>query len=461
MNYRFVQCLSFTLLMLFSILSSSIGVAGEKQKLIIANSKAWKPYSYIDDQGKPSGILIDLWFAYGQANNVDIEFQLMDWNDSLLAVKSGKADIHAGLVRSPARLEYLDFDEPLLEISTQLYVHQTLLGDKLQELLAGRLDTAVGVVKGGFEQEFAQRHYPQLSLIEYIDNDLMMQAAKRGELDAFIADTQVGNFYIVVANGAKEFMPAQFLYSEPLRPAVQKGNQALLNQINQGFKKLNAQEKNRILSRWIHIETVYPRYLIPALAIGVLSAGLFYTLQLRRTVRIRTRQLEDANCRLTLLAQTDSLTGIHNRHYFFNQLNDTQDLASSLTLIVFDIDDFKSINDTYGHSAGDKAICLIATCVREVLEPEMQFARIGGEEFAILTRGQSAQDSQQLAKRICQQIAQKSLPLASNTVISLTVSLGCAFYPTPATPFTLNAADSLMYEAKRKGKNQFVFREFS
>lgn len=90
----------------------------------------------------------------------------------------------------------------------------------------------------------------------------------------------------------------------------------------------------------------------------------------------------------------------------------------------------------------------------------MQFARIGGEEFAILTRGQSAQNSQQLAERICQQIAQKSLPLASNTVISLTVSLGCAFYPTPATPFALNAADSLMYEAKRKGK-PICFREFS
>lgn len=461
MNHRFAQRLSCILLMLCMLLSSSIGVAADKQKLIIANSKAWKPYSYIDEQGQPSGILIDLWLAYGQANNVDIEFQLMDWNDSLLAVKSGKADIHAGLISSPARLEYLDFDEPLLEIDTQLYVHQSLLGDKLKELLAGRLDVSVGVVKGGFEQEFAQQHFPQLSLTEYIDNDLMLQAAKRGELNAFIADAQVGNFYIVVANGAKEFMPAQFLYSEPLRPAVKKGNLALLNQINQGFSKINTQEKNRILSRWIHIETVYPRYLIPALAAAVLVSGLLYTLQLGRTVRIRTRLLEEANRKLTLLAQTDSLTGIHNRHYFFNQLNATQDLARSLTLMVFDIDDFKSINDTYGHNAGDNAICLITACVREILEPDMQFARIGGEEFAILTRGETAQASQQRAEQICQQIAKKKLVIASNTVISLTISLGCAFYPTPKNPFTLHAADSLMYEGKRKGKNQVVFREFA
>ena len=460
MNHRLAQCLSCIMLMLCPLIFGSIGIAAERQKLIIANSKAWKPYSYIDNQGKPTGILIDLWLAYGQANNIDIEFQLMDWNDSLLAVKSAQADVHAGLVGSPARQTYLDFGKPLLVIDTQLYVHQTLLGENLQALLAGRLDTLVGVVKGGFEQEFAQRHYPQLSLTEYLDNDLMMQAAKRGELDAFIADAQVSNFYTMVAHGAKEFMPAQFLYSEALRPAVQKGNQALQHQIIQGFDKLSTEEKNRILSRWIHIETVYPLYLIPALAVSVLVAGLFYALQLRRTVRIRTWQLEDVNRKLTLLAQTDSLTGINNRHYFFSQLSEAQAHTGSLTLMVFDIDDFKSINDTYGHSAGDKAICLITACVREILEPDMPFARIGGEEFAILIRGQTAQESQQLAKHICQRIAQEKLILSSTAVMSLTVSLGCAFYLSPDSPFTLHAADSLMYEGKRKGKNQVVFREF-
>ncbi|WP_246745240.1 transporter substrate-binding domain-containing protein, partial [Vibrio cholerae] len=63
--------------------------------------------------------------AFGEANHVDIEFQLMDWNDSLEAVKLGKSDVQAGLIRSASRLAYLDFAEPLLTIDTQLYVHRT------------------------------------------------------------------------------------------------------------------------------------------------------------------------------------------------------------------------------------------------------------------------------------------------------------------------------------------------
>lgn len=264
MKHRFSR--QFFLIVLCGLMVTSVGMAAERQTLIITNSKAWKPYSYLDDQGRPSGILIDYWIAYGQANKVNIEFKLMDWGESLQAVKSGQADIHAGLVRSPVRLQYLDFGMPLLELDTELFVHQSLLGENLSELLAGQLDVSVGVVKGGFEEEFARRRFPELTLVEYLDNDLMMQAVQRGELDAFIADSQVANFYIVIEKGAKEFTPAQFLYSELLRPAVQKGNEKLLKEINQGFSKLTTEEKNRILSRWVHIETVYPRYLIPALA---------------------------------------------------------------------------------------------------------------------------------------------------------------------------------------------------
>lgn len=70
-----------------------------------------------------------------------------------------------------------------------------------------------------------------------------MQAVNRGELDAFIADSQVANFYIVIADGAKEFMPAQFLYSAELRPAVAKDNMRLLSQIDEGFTRLTTSEK--------------------------------------------------------------------------------------------------------------------------------------------------------------------------------------------------------------------------
>ncbi|HHB1265325.1 TPA: transporter substrate-binding domain-containing protein, partial [Vibrio cholerae] len=122
MDHRFSTKLFLLLMIAWPLLFGSMSEAVERQTLTIANSKAWKPYSYLDEQGQPSGILIDFWLAFGEANHVDIEFQLMDWNDSLEAVKLGKSDVQAGLIRSASRLAYLDFAEPLLTIDTQLYV---------------------------------------------------------------------------------------------------------------------------------------------------------------------------------------------------------------------------------------------------------------------------------------------------------------------------------------------------
>ncbi|EMG6783868.1 sensor domain-containing diguanylate cyclase [Vibrio cholerae] len=432
MDHRFSTKLFLFLMIAWPLLFGSMSEAVECQTLTIANSKAWKPYSYLDEQGQPSGILIDFWLAFGEANHVDIQFQLMDWNDSLEAVKLGKSYVQAGLIRSASRLAYLDFAEPLLTIDTQLYVHRTLLGDKLDTLLSGAMNVSLGVVKGGFEQEFMQREYPQLKLIEYANNELMMSAAKRRELDGFVADTQVA-----------------------------KGNRDLLEQIEQGFAQLSSNEKNRILSRWVHIETIYPRYLMPILASGLLLSIVIYTLQLRRTVRLRTQQLEEANQKLSYLAKTDSLTDIANRRSFFEYLEAEQTRSGSLTLMVFDIDDFKTINDRFGHGAGDNAICFVVGCVRQALASDTYFARIGGEEFAIVARGKNAEESQQLAERICQRVAEKKWVVNAQHSLSLTISLGCAFYLHPARPFSLHDADSLMYEGKRNGKNQVVFRTWS
>ncbi|MFU7506094.1 diguanylate cyclase domain-containing protein [Vibrio cholerae] len=432
MDHRFSTKLFLFLMIAWPLLFGSMSEAVERQTLTIANSKAWKPYSYLDEQGQPSGILIDFWLAFGEANHVDIQFQLMDWNDSLEAVKLGKSDVQAGLIRSASRLAYLDFAEPLLTIDTQLYVHRTLLGDKLDTLLSGAMNVSLGVVKGGFEQEFMQREYPQLKLIEYANNELMMSAAKRRELDGFVADTQVA-----------------------------KGNRDLLEQVEQGFAQLSSNEKNRILSRWVHIETIYPRYLMPILASGLLLSIVIYTLQLRRTVRLRTQQLEEANQKLSYLAKTDSLTDIANRRSFFEYLEAEQARSGSLTLMVFDIDDFKTINDRFGHGAGDNAICFVVGCVRQALASDTYFARIGGEEFAIVARGKNAEESQQLAERICQRVAEKKWVVNAQHSLSLTISLGCAFYLHPARPFSLHDADSLMYEGKRNGKNQVVFRTWS
>lgn len=143
-------------LLLVSVLHSAVTYGHETQQetLVIANSKAWKPFSYLTPDGEPKGILIDFWREYAVRNDVHVQFLLLDWEDSLLAVKEGRADIHAGLIFSEERNQYLNFGTVIMPIDTQLYVNSDLLGIDVDSVLAGESAMEVGLVKGGIRRDF-------------------------------------------------------------------------------------------------------------------------------------------------------------------------------------------------------------------------------------------------------------------------------------------------------------------
>lgn len=192
----------FSLLAVLACISAN---AEPLDKLVIANSKAWKPFSFINHKGDPDGILVDYWREYGRKNNVEVEFLLLDWQASLDAVRDGQADIHAGLLWSEQRDSYLDYAPEILSIDTQMYIGQALIGTNLDAFMLGEHQYLVGVVAGGYEEEFTRRHFPNLNLISYSNNQLMIEAAFNGELDAFVADLQVANFYLFSSDEPQRF----------------------------------------------------------------------------------------------------------------------------------------------------------------------------------------------------------------------------------------------------------------
>ena len=125
-----------------TLLFSPVSVANqentESRTLIVTNSKAWKPFSYLDDDQQPAGILIDYWQQFAKHNNVEIEFLLLDWNDSE-AVRTGKADVHAGLPWSEGREAYLDYTPEIITIDTQMYIKRDLIGLGLNDFMLGKL----------------------------------------------------------------------------------------------------------------------------------------------------------------------------------------------------------------------------------------------------------------------------------------------------------------------------------
>ncbi|MFG0634597.1 GGDEF domain-containing protein [Pseudomonas sp. xss_2] len=164
---------------------------------------------------------------------------------------------------------------------------------------------------------------------------------------------------------------------------------------------------------------------------------------------------------LQRLATTDVLTQSSNRRHFFECAQQAFDSAraegSPLAFLLLDIDDFKQINDSYGHQEGDQVLQRIADSGKAVLRRGDQFGRIGGEEFAAVFPGCTAQVAEQIAERLQREIQRLSFTHGQQTY-GVTVSQGLTgLTDEDATLDTLFArADAAMYKAKRQGKNQIV-----
>jgi diguanylate cyclase (GGDEF)-like protein len=158
-------------------------------------------------------------------------------------------------------------------------------------------------------------------------------------------------------------------------------------------------------------------------------------------------------------ALVDALTGVPNRRAFFEQgeklLRRVLHSRRTAAILVFDLDRFKSINDRFGHQAGDEVLKAFCDTVTMALRPGDLFARIGGEEFACLLPHASRYGGAQVAERIRARIAATPVPVATSE-LSVTVSIGVAVSEGTAQDLTelVAAADKALYRAKANGRDR-------
>jgi diguanylate cyclase (GGDEF)-like protein len=161
------------------------------------------------------------------------------------------------------------------------------------------------------------------------------------------------------------------------------------------------------------------------------------------------------------LADTDDLTGIWNKRYFRRQLPQEIERARvyslPLSLLMFDVDDFKEINDSLGHTIGDVVLSELCGAVRETLRPPDLFARFGGDEFAIILPHTDLGGACAVAQRILNQVRALTIPTDEEGSVQCSISLGVADYAggDGATDL-IRRADERLYDSKRGGKNRYT-----
>lgn len=200
-------------------------------------------------------------------------------------------------------------------------------------------------------------------------------------------------------------------------------------------------------------------YLRNTLIAGILTLLLAGGLAVRLT-RPLARMVGDLSER----AERDELTGLANRRALDDRLREEIDRArrygTHLTLVLIDLDDFKHVNDRYGHQCGDDVLRVVGALLsRSVRELDLA-ARYGGEEFALVLPGTVADGARRVAEKIRTTVGAVEIPAPSAERIRVTASFGMAEFPAWATVEELIAeADRCLYEAKRHGKNRVMATE--
>ena len=203
--------------------------------------------------------------------------------------------------------------------------------------------------------------------------------------------------------------------------------------------------------------------------------------RLEHMVSERTDALEQANKKLEKASLSDPLTGLSNRRFmekfidadiaqvtrlhtdWYRKNNDGHPPHADIAFLLIDIDHFKHINDTYGHSAGDVVLIAVSKLLKEINRESSHVIRWGGEEFLLVSRFVNGQQAKTLAHRILESVRALRINIDNGEALSVTVSIGFTLLPYSATnkavmdwKKTIDIADIALYAAKNSGRNSWV-----
>ena len=168
-------------------------------------------------------------------------------------------------------------------------------------------------------------------------------------------------------------------------------------------------------------------------------------IELEQTLKIKAEQLET-------LAVTDDLTGIANRRGLFRAASELTSAKRAVSVAIFDLDEFKKVNDTYGHPAGDKILAGVAACLKAKTRYGDILARYGGDEFVLLLPDTTEAEATEIATRLASEIARLTWTF-NEQLVSITASVGvCA--GSGSVSDLLSECDQMMYRQKRQRGKQ-------
>lgn len=425
---------------------------------------SWAPFNIQGKDKNVVGISIDFWDIIVKEVGINTKKckALDSFTEVLDAIKMKKADITLSTSASKDRLEYALFTKSYASFPIVIATNNKVgfIADTAE--LNGK---KVAVGKGFTSAMYLQNGYKDIDYVEVKNISEALLLLEAGEVYAIVEVLPV-LAYMIKKNGYSDIKisgKTEFMFD--VQMMVRKDYPELVSIINHEIGEISQEKRNEILNKWFSVEYTEKIYyeilfylgsiLLLALLFGYYREVTFkkYNKQLSSVLI----QLEDKNILLEKLSITDKLTGLNNRAKLDEMLELNYDMflryKNIFSIILLDIDDFKNVNDGYGHLIGDEVLKIFAKILGENIRTTDILGRWGGEEFMIISPKTDTVGASKLAHILKEKISEHVF----EDIGKITASFGVAQIDDGDTmEEVVAAADVALYSAKSSGKNRVV-----
>ncbi len=422
----------------------------KKKNISICVDPNFLPYEKITKEGKYVGIISDIIKQLSQNTNIKFELNVTkSWNESFEMVKNKECDILPFAVQTNSREAFFNFTQPYLKFPI-------VVATKDSEFFINSLkdieNEKIGLIKDYALVEILKYKYPNINIVEVENTKEGLDKVNKKEIYAFV-DSLPSITYARQKNNIQDIRIAGKISEDLLaRIAVRNDEQILLNILNKSINSLKDEEKDRITAKWITI--VKEKQFNSELLIQIISSIVFIFVVIVIFLVYRSNlKLNSLNKKLEKLSQTDKLTSIFNRtkldSILEKELNVFKRYKEPLSLIIADIDFFKNINDTYGHTTGDIILKEFSQILSKNIRETDYIGRWGGEEFLIILP--KAKENNALITAENLRVAVENFHFHHN--IRITASFGVYECKEVDPTKCISKADKALYKAKNSNRN--------
>lgn len=406
----------------------------------------WMPLEK-NENGKHIGMSKDYIDLLQKKMNIPIQMvPTKTWLESIEFAKERKCDIFSLAMPTPERKLYMNFTAPYLKIPLVLV---TKNDEIFYSDISAISDKKIGIVEGYAYGEILRVKYPNMQLVNVANLKEGLDLVENNEHFGFIGTLATVGYSIQKNYTSELKIAGKFEENWELGIGVRNDEPLLLSVFEKAIASIPPQIHQEILNKWISVNYEKSRdYSLFFKVIGFLCfVGLF--------ILYRQYELKKYNKKLEILSSTDNLTGLYNRMKLDEVLEYEKmhfdRYAKPFSIILLDIDDFKVINDKYGHHIGDQFLKEFATILKSNIRSSDTVGRWGGEEFLVISPQSEIEGAQKLAQKLKEKIEE----FAFLHVGHKTASFGVAqIRENENIDALFDRVDKALYCSKNEGKNR-------